>query len=137
MQIKQWISIAKGHLQASLSPVPHELNELDWKLKLSEDNERLTHHLSAFANQREGGYFAFGVDPDGRLVGVSSDQTKESVGRLGNIARDGLEPPQRIDHVVETIDGVAILFVHVFESTQKPVHIRGQGYLHVILPHSE
>ena len=127
MQTKQWITIAKGHLQASLSPVPHELNELDWKLKLSDDNERLTHHLSAFANQREGGYFAFGVDPDGQSVGVSSEQTKAIVGRLGNIARDGLEPPQRIDHMVETIDGVAILLVHVFESTQKPVHIRGQG----------
>src|SRR3989338_2081912 len=127
MQTKQWITRAKNHLQASLSPVPHELNELDWKLKLSEDNERLTHHLSAFANQREGGYFAFGVDPDGRPVGVSSDQTKEIVGRLGNIARDWLEPPQRIDHAVETIDGIAVLFVHVFESTQKPVHVRGQG----------
>ena len=121
MQTKQWIALAKSHLQASLSPAPHELNELDWKLKLSEDNERLAHHLSAFANQREGGYFAFGVDPDGRPVGVSADQTKKIVGRLGNIARDGLEPPQRIDHVVETIDGIAILFIHVFESTQKPV----------------
>lgn len=127
MQTKQWIARAKSHLQASLSPVPHELNELDWKLKLSEDNERLTHHLSAFANQREGGYFAFGVGAGGQPVGVSVDQTREIVGRLGNIARDGLEPPQRIDHVVETIDGITILFVHVFESTQKPVHLRGQG----------
>ena len=130
MQTKQWTIIAQGHLQTSLSPVPHELNELDWKLKLSEDNQRLAHHLSAFANQRGGGYFAFGVASDGRLAGVSSDQTKEIVGRLGNIAREGLEPPQRIDHAVETIDGIAILFVHVFESTQQPVHLRGQGMEH-------
>ena len=127
MPIKPWIATAKNYLETSLSPVPHEMNELDWKLKLSEDSERLTQHLSAFANQRAGGYFAFGVDPDGRLVGVSADQTKENVGRLGNIARDGLEPPQRIDHAVETIHGVAILFVHVFASTQQPVHVRGKG----------
>lgn len=37
-------------LEQSLSPVPHEVNEMDWKVSLSEHKERLAEHLMAFAN---------------------------------------------------------------------------------------
>jgi len=130
MQQKSWIATAKQSLQASLTPVPHELNELDWKLTLSTDSERIAEHLSAFANHTGGGYLAFGIDPTGNAVGIASGQAEDILKRLGNIARDALEPPQRIDHTIETLAGSAVLLVYVPESSQKPVHTRGKSIEH-------
>lgn len=71
---KKWITEARKFIKASLSPTPHELNEIDWKSSLSEDKERMAAHLSAFANQPGGGFFAFGISPEGKIHG-----TKEPV----------------------------------------------------------
>ena len=62
MTKKHWVSIALTCLEDSLSPVPHELNEIDWKLSLSDNKDRLTEHLIAFANHPSGGYLVFGID---------------------------------------------------------------------------
>ena len=48
-------------LEQSLSPVPHEVNELDWKASLSDHKDRLAEHLMAFANHPKGGGFVFGL----------------------------------------------------------------------------
>lgn len=45
---KHWIPVALGWLTQSLEPVPHELNELDWKSSLTGNKERLVEHLVAF-----------------------------------------------------------------------------------------
>lgn len=111
-------------------PVPHELNELDWKLTLSSDSERIAEHLSAFANHPGGGYLAFGIEPTGKVVGISPQDASGIVGRLGSLVRDALEPPQRIDHAVEPFADSSILLIHVPESPQKPVHVRGKGIEH-------
>lgn len=42
-------------LKRSIDLFPQEPNELDWKEKLSENNNKLTQHLSAFANFPGGG----------------------------------------------------------------------------------
>lgn len=55
----EWKEKALKTLQDSLIPVPAELNELDWKSGLSCKTERLAQHISAFANQKGGGVFAF------------------------------------------------------------------------------
>lgn len=70
MADKYWIATALNSLEQSLSPVPHEVNELDWKISLSEHKERLAEHLMAFANYANGGSFVFGVENSGKLVGV-------------------------------------------------------------------
>ena len=88
-----WIAKAEQHLQASLTPVPHELNELDWKETLSKDNERTAQHLSAFANQKGGGFFAFGITPAGQVQGVISEEAHRIVEKLGNLVRDALVHP--------------------------------------------
>ena len=44
-------------LEASLKPLPHKKNELDWKADLSEKSDKLAQHTSAFANQPGGGFF--------------------------------------------------------------------------------
>ena len=53
--MKKWLISAIKALEASLGPVPHEPNELDWKQNLSPKKNRLTQHLSAFANYPNGG----------------------------------------------------------------------------------
>ena len=56
---KHWVSRAIALPQSSRDPVPHEINELDWKLSLSGNKERLIEHLIAFANPnrtRDGGF---------------------------------------------------------------------------------
>ena len=47
---KHWIASALEYLTQSLEPVPHEINEIDWKGGLSPEKNRLTEHLIAFAN---------------------------------------------------------------------------------------
>ena len=47
---KHWIESAEQCLEECLVPVPHEVNELDWKVRLSENRERLIEHLIASAN---------------------------------------------------------------------------------------
>ena len=69
---KRWIPVASAWLTQSLEPVPHELNELDWKAALSGSKDRLAEHLIAFANYPNGGFLVFGIrDSDAALVGQS------------------------------------------------------------------
>lgn len=126
-QQKPWIEKAREYFRASLLPVPHELNELDWKLTLSEDNQRIAQHLSAFANQTGGGFFVFGVSPAGDIHGMNKTDAEGIIRKLANTARDGVEPPQRIDHFVDTLSGHNLLMIYIPESPQKPVHLRGKG----------
>ncbi|WP_152598815.1 hypothetical protein [Janthinobacterium sp. RA13] len=48
---KHWVTRAIALLQSSRDPVPHEINELDWKPSLSGNKERLIEHLIAFTNE--------------------------------------------------------------------------------------
>ena len=50
MAAKHWIPEALRGLAESLAPVPHEINEIDWKARLSDNSARLAEHLMAFAN---------------------------------------------------------------------------------------
>jgi len=125
--MKNWVSKALNLLTASLEPPKHELNELDWKGALSPDKKRLTEHLSAFANQPGGGSLVFGVDNSGKPIGIDEDAVEKIVTQLANLGRAAIEPPLALDHAVEEFNGVRLLFVHVPESTVKPVHLRGKS----------
>jgi ATP-dependent DNA helicase RecG len=125
---KYWIAQATSWLKACREPVPHEVNELDWKGGLSGNSERLVEHLIAFANHTNGGYLVFGVtEPSAALVGVTQDQVIEIVGKLTNLGRDAIEPPLVLDHAVVEIDQVPLLFIHIPECRNKPVHRRGKS----------
>ena len=126
--MKDWLNRALALLSASLEPPRHELNELDWKSALSSDKKRLTEHLSALANYPGGGFFAYGVDDSGKPVGATD--IEETINQLANLGRDALEPQIALDHSIETFQGVRVLFVHVTESTVKPVHLRGKDLAH-------
>ena len=49
---------------------------------------------------------------------------------LANLSPGVLEPPQKIDHHLGQIEKKGVLFVHIPESAQKPVHLRGKGIEH-------
>lgn len=123
-----WLDRARQLLTRSFSPTPHELNELDWKLELSPNKERLAEHLSAFSNHTDGGFMVYGINANGEVQGVSPQESEKIITQLGNIARDGLEPSQRIQHYSEVFQGKPLLFVHIPESEEKPVSLRGKGY---------
>ena len=125
MADKYWIATVRNTLEQSLSPVPHEVNELDWKVSLSEHKEKLVTHLIAFANYANGGAFVFGVADSGELVGVDQTDVASIINSLANLGRDAVEPPLALDHAVVNVNGVSILLVHVPEQAVKPVHRRG------------
>ena len=70
MAAKLWVARATECLRESLEPVPHELNELDWKLSLSAQRDRLTQRLIAFANHSNGGFLALGIRSTGGVLEV-------------------------------------------------------------------
>ena len=128
MATKLWVSEALQILAESLSPVPHELNELDWKARLSDQKDRLAEHLMAFANHPNGGYLVFGVNDDGKTTGIDQTQVNSIIGQLGNLRRDAIDPPLALDHAVaEAPDGTPLLLVRIPELAVKPAHRRGKS----------
>lgn len=125
--IKHWIPIALNWLAQSLEPIPHELNELDWKAGLTGNKERLSEHLIAFANHPNGGFLTFGVQDDATFAGVEQSGVAQIVNTLANLGRDAVDPPVAIDHAVVDFHGVELLFIHVPEQRNKPVHRRGKS----------
>nr|WP_315208031.1 ATP-binding protein [uncultured Albidiferax sp.] len=128
MASKHWVADAQAVLAESLSPIPHELNELDWKASLSTHKDRLAEHLMAMANQPNGGVLVFGIDNDGAAVGVSNGEVEHIIGTLANLGREAIEPPLALDHaVVEYTPDTAILLVKIPESAIKPAQRRGKS----------
>ncbi|ATC64375.1 transcriptional regulator [Nibricoccus aquaticus] len=130
---KPWLLKAVSLLRVSLEPPRHELNELDWKAALSPDKARLTEHLSALSNQAGGGVLVYGVTNQGTPGGVSETEIASCINQLANLGRDALEPPIAIDHFVESYQGARLLFIHVPESTTKPVYLRGKTLEHAFI----
>ncbi len=123
---KHWLARARHALRSSLVPLPTEYNEIDWKVGLAPDTERLIEHLSAFANYPGGGYIVFGIDNSGTPCGIETSEIETIISRLANLGRDALEPKIVIDHTIEDLDGVFILIVYIGESGIKPVCRRGK-----------
>jgi predicted HTH transcriptional regulator len=123
--VKNWIAKALELLNHSLHPVPHELNELDWKEELSPKTDKLTQHLSAFANLPGGGFLVFGIEnKTGALKGISQKDAGAIVEKLSMLGRETLEPLVVVDHTIENYQNVPLLFVHIRESAVKPVHLK-------------
>ncbi|MDO8140317.1 MAG: ATP-binding protein [Candidatus Brocadiales bacterium] len=105
--------------------MPQEMNELDWKAGLSDKSEKLAQHLSAFANQSSGGFIVFGIN-NGNLEGLANQDYTEIIKKLGNIARERLEPVVSLDCSILKVNGIDLLFIYIPESYDKPVYIRGK-----------
>lgn len=125
--MKNWEERATGLLDKSLKPVPTELNEIDWKSDVSSKSERLAQHISAFTNLIGGGFFAFGIDNNGEITGVSKTQIDTITHQIGQIALNNLSESITIDYIVISRDSKPILLLHVPESNFKPVYLRGKS----------
>ncbi len=121
--MKTWKQEAIKCLEESIAPLPQELNELDWKVNLSEKSKRLSEHLSAFANYDGGGFIVFGVD-NGKIIGVNNDDCTKIIRTIGNIARQNLSPPIIIDHIIEEYQNKKLIFIKIEQSKNRPVHLR-------------
>lgn len=122
--MKLWEIKCKELIEKSIKSLPHELNELDWKQDISTNNENIAKHLSAFSNYPEGGFIIFGIKNDGSLLGIEKDKSDEIMKKMGNIARNNLEPQITLDHSILEIESKPILCVYVSESKNKPVYIK-------------
>lgn len=126
---KKWVDLALQLLEKSLNPIPHELNELDWKTDVSsKGSPNLAKHISAFANYTHGGYLVFGIDDHGQINGLDQKKIKDIISKVSSIARDGVEPKISIDHAVTVYKEKTLLFICIRESKEKPVHLRGKGF---------
>ena len=123
-----WKEKAIEILRESLTPIPHELSELDWKSGLSPKTERLAQHVCAFCNHQGGGMFAFGINDNATFTPLTKEQIDDIVKRLGNIAHNNLSSSVDIDHAVLEYQGSPILFVYVPEQREKPIYMRGREY---------
>lgn len=130
MTVPAWHARALAALERSLLPIPTERNELDWKSALSENSDRLAQHLSGFSNLEGGGYLAFGIANDGSPAPMSREEMEQVVQRLGQIARNGVEPAVELDHTILEHRGHPVLLIHIPEHPSRPVHIRGKDVYH-------
>jgi len=125
--MNNWEENAVKLLSKSLIPVPQELNEIDWKCALSTKTERLAQHISAFANYPGGGFLAIGIDNNGQSSPLGKTEMDETIQKLGNIARNNLAQPVGIEHAVISYNNQPVLFIHISEQSNKPVHLRGSN----------
>lgn len=115
-------------IEKSLNPFPCELNELDWKEALSSKKEKLSQHISAFANFSGGGFLVYGINDSGKAIGISdTDEIKKITATLGNIARQNLSPAVQIDFLKFKYSGHPLLVAYINESPQKPVSLKNKG----------
>ena len=120
-----WQEKALALLERTLKPIPQELNEMDWKGGLSNDKERLVQHISAFSNLSGGGTLVFGIHNDATFAELMQAEIEKTVTRLDNIAQNRMSMPIQIEHAVLEYEGHPLLFVHIPEAREKPVHLRG------------
>jgi len=126
--MKNWINIAQDLLYDSLKPVPHELNQLDWKINISPKDNRVTEHLIAMSNLNGGGFFVFGLNDNGKVKGLLKKDIDTIIHKITDLSFHGISPRVTIDHHIEQRDNKNILFIYVKESSKKPVCLKGKGY---------
>lgn len=122
-----WHNKAIKLLENSLSPIPQELNGIDWKCALSDKSERLAHHICAFSNTQGGGFLVFGINnDDASFVEITKIEVEEIANKLGNIAKNNLAWSIQLEHAVVDYKGHALLFIRIPEQTNKPIYLRGK-----------
>lgn len=121
-----WREEALDALHRSLTPIPQELNEIDWKGGLSDKTDRLAQHVCAFANLAGGGVLVFGVNDDATFDELDKSVIEDITKKLGNIAKNNLAWSIQLEHAVMDYEGHALLFVRIPEQQNKPLYLRGR-----------
>lgn len=125
---ENWLNRAIGLLDQSLNPIKTELNEIDWKEKISPNKDKLKQHLIAMGNLPGGGFLVFGIrNEDAKILGISPEEANKAVDRLTGLGRDAVDPPLVIEHRSTNYEGKTLLVVYVKESDFKPIKERGKS----------
>ncbi len=104
-----------------------EYNFLDFKLRLSDQNERMKEHINAFANLERGGCFVFGVE---NYVALGVTEERDSIiSKITHLARDSQEPPISVDAFPIMVNDKKLLCIHIFSGRTKPVFIKDRAPL--------
>jgi predicted HTH transcriptional regulator len=118
-----WKERAEKVLNDSLFPVPSELNELDWKIGLSPKTDRIAEHISAFANQRDGGFIVFGIGNPGaplndikRLIDLPPKSRNETLANTMFLLKFCEKRGSGIDKAIEAIELAGLPPVHFDKS---------------------
>lgn len=115
-------------LNKALNPIPQELNELDWKIGLTEKNDRFSKHFSAFANFSGGGFIVFGIDDKtGKVEGLNEKDVNGISEKLANISRDLLDPKICTEFFSFFYCGKTLLGCYVNEAKDRPVYVLKNG----------
>lgn len=121
--MKHWEQRALELLDKTLSHLPNELNEIDWKENLSPNHSRLCQHLSAFTNYPGGGFLVFGIDnKTAKPVGLQPSDATRIISTLSDLCRNNLSPQISIEHGQLKYQNHDILIIFIHESSIKPVH---------------
>lgn len=104
-----------------------EYKDLDFKLKLSDKNDRFKEHVNAFGNLERGGCFVFGVD-NFSIVGVGEDWD-EIIRKVTSIADKSQEPNLIVDAFSLEVQNKNLLCIHVHSGKSKPVFIKDRAPL--------
>ncbi len=104
-----------------------EYNFLDFKLNLSEKNDRLKEHINAFGNLERGGCLIFGVK-DFTPVGIQDD-VNSIIQRITNLAANTQEPSLHINAFPLEIFDKILLCIHILPTDSKPVFIKDRAPL--------
>ncbi|HKY70022.1 MAG TPA: RNA-binding domain-containing protein, partial [Gammaproteobacteria bacterium] len=117
-----WKELIEGALKCKA-----EYNFLDFKLNLSDKNERLKEHINAFGNLERGGCFVFGVK-EFIPIGLQ-DEADIIIQKITNLAISTQEPSLHIDPFLLEVYGKQLLCIHILPSGSKPVFIKDRAPL--------
>ena len=115
-----WITLVNEALQHRA-----EYNNLDFKLKLTDKNERIKEHINAFGHLERGGCFVFGVE-NYTPVGIQEDWDNITQ-KMAHLARDTQEPKLTVDAFPLDINGKKLLCVHILSGISKPIFIKDRA----------
>lgn len=97
--------------------------ELEFKRRISSP-EKIARTIIAFANTK-GGYILFGVDDDGKIVGVESE--KSEIELIYSASRDFIDPP--IEPLIKVVPFNLrdVIVCYINESKTKPHYYLGEN----------
>ena len=106
-----------------------ETNEVDFKIALSDNTDRLKEHINAFGNAENGGVFVFGVSKNFETTTDPLSQQEMITGAVSNLARDTQVPPLTVENFSVPLGGIEHLCLYIHPGSEAPVFLKDRSPL--------
>lgn len=106
-----------------------ETNEVDFKLLLSENVDRLKEHINAFGNNDAGGVFVFGISKTFNPIPQQDTQQEVHFKTLSNLAGDSQIPPLTVESSTVSLDGKEYHYLYIHPGNENPVFLKDRSPL--------